>query len=355
MDKSTSPLLRVRPGKSSDNLLDGADHLSASISIDGASGPFELKRHRANPLIRPSDFPGAVAIFNPGQTIYKGKVLLLLPVQHNSGTYRGRAAAFTGHVATSDDGVHFDINPDPLFEPSTEAPYSIVTEQCIDYRITPLEGAYYIIHPGCGPWGTMGILSRTTDFKTRENLGIISLPDNRMPCLFPEKIKGRYLRLDRPYRVCPNDFHEMGNLWVSSSPDLLHWGDHRPLLKPGFSHWATTKIGPTPPIKTDEGWLVIIHGVSRSCAGHRYSIGAMLLDLEDPTRIIGLTKTAILSPSEPYEFNGIVPNVVFPAGAVALPGTDEIRVYYGCADTSVGLATGSLSGLINLCKRDKVS
>jgi hypothetical protein len=122
MNESSSPQLRVRPGKSSDDFIDGADHLPASISIDGASGPFELTRHSANPLIRPSDFPGAVAIFNPGQTIYNSKVLLLLPVQHNSGTYRGRAAAFTGHVATSDDGVHFDINPDPLFEPSTEAP-----------------------------------------------------------------------------------------------------------------------------------------------------------------------------------------------------------------------------------------
>lgn len=340
-------MLQARHRQPTDYSSDGVELLHGL-----ASSPYQLKRHTANPLIQPSDFPGSVAIFNPGQTIYNGKVLLLLPVQHNSGSFRGRPAAFTGHVATSEDGVHFDINPDPLFEPSTEAPYSIVTEQCIDYRITQLDGVYYIIHPGCGPWGTMGILSRTTDFKTRENLGIISLPDNRMPCLFPEKIKGRYMRLDRPYRVCPNDYHEMGNLWVSSSPDLLHWGDHQPLLKPGFTHWATTKIGPTPPIKTAEGWLVIIHGVSRSSAGHRYSIGAMLLDLEDPTRIIGLTHSAILSPAESYEFNGIVPNVVFPAGAVALFEKDEIRVYYGCADTSIGLATGSLSGLIDLCKAE---
>ena len=314
------------------------------------SQPFTLQRHPENPIIAPADFPGACAIFNPGQTVYDGKALLLVPVQHNSGCYRGKAAAFTGHVATSEDGVNFDINPDPLFEPSAEPPYSTVTEQCIDYRITPLDGAYYIIHPGCGPWGTMGILSRTTDFKTRENLGIISLPDNRMPCLFPKKIKGRYVRIDRPYRVAPNDFHEMGNLWVSYSPDLLHWGDHQPLLKPGFSYWAGTKIGPTPPVLTSEGWLVIIHGVSRSCAGHRYSIGAMLLDADDPTQVIGLTRSAILSPAEPYEFNGIVPNVTFPAGFVIFPELDEIRVYYGCADTSIGLATGCLSSLLKLCR-----
>lgn len=314
-----------------------------------SQSPYALTRHPANPILKPGDFPGAAAIFNPGQTLHDGKPLLLLPIQHNSGRYRGRAAAFTGHVATSEDGVRFEIDPEPLFAPSEEPPYSVVTEQCIDYRITRIEGWYYIVHPGCGPWGTMGILSRTRDFKTRENLGIISLPDNRMPCLFPEKIGGRYLRLDRPYRVCPNDFHEMGNLWLSSSPDLLHWGDHRPLLKPGFAHWATTKIGPTPPLKTEAGWLVVIHGVSRSCAGHRYSVGAMLLDLENPEKIIGLTRSSILSPAESYEFEGIVPNVVFPAGAVAMLERDELRVYYGCADTSVGLATGSLSGLISLC------
>jgi predicted GH43/DUF377 family glycosyl hydrolase len=122
--------------------------MNQNTSSTSQSSPYQLKRHTANPLIKPSDFPGSVAIFNPGQTIYNGKVLLLLPIQHNSGSFRGRPAAFTGHVATSEDGVHFDINPDPLFEPSTEAPYSIVTEQCIDYRITHLDGVYYIIHPG---------------------------------------------------------------------------------------------------------------------------------------------------------------------------------------------------------------
>ena len=314
---------------------------------------FVLKRHEANPIFTPKDFPGSYAVFNPGQTIYNGQVLLILPVGYNDGIGAGSPnTPFRGYVAKSSDGVSFEIDTEPLFVPGTEHPYSQVSEQCIDFRITRCEDTYYIIHPGCGPWGTMGILSKTDDFEKRENIDIISLPDNRMPCLFPEKIDGRYVRLDRPYRVAPNDFHEFGNRWVSYSPDLVHWGHHRPLLKPGFTHWATTKIGPTPPIKTNDGWLVIIHGVAFSSAGHRYSLGAMLLDLKNPEKIIGLTKSAILSPYEPYEFNGIVPNVVFPAGSVANFNDDEIRVYYGCADTYVGLAIGSLSELVDLCKKE---
>ena len=310
---------------------------------------FVLRRHPENPIISPSDFPGAYAIFNPGQTMFDGKYLLLLPVAHNSGERSEYAQDITAHVALSEDGVHFDITPEPLFKRTETGPIAKVREQCIDFRITKIDETYYIVHPGCGDWGTMGVLAKTEDFKSFENIDIISLPDNRVPCLFPEKINGKYYRLDRPYRVAPNDHHDMGNIWLSSSPDLVHWGAHRPLLKPGFSHWNTTKIGPVPPIKTPEGWLVVIHGVIETCTGHRYSMGAMLLDLEDPERIVGLTKGAILAPSEPYEFQGIVPNTVFPAGAIGNWENDEIRVYYGAADTCVGLATGSIRELVTAC------
>lgn len=308
-----------------------------------------LKRHPRNPILRPADFPGAYCIFNPGQTMFEGRTLLLVPVGHNSGHYRGREVDITAHVATSDNGVDFDIRPEPLFTRSTLYPFADVREQCIDFRITRIEDTYYVVHPGCGPWGTMGILAKTKDFRQIENLDIISLPDNRVPCLFPEKINGCYARLDRPYRVCPNDFHEMGNLWISYSPDLIHWGRHRPLLKPGFSHWNSTKIGATPPIRTPAGWLVMLHGVTRSCAGHRYAIGAMLLDLQNPEKILGVTRSALLAPTEPYEFQGIVPNVVFPAGAIGDIERDELRIYYGAADTCIGLATGCLSDVVQLC------
>lgn len=311
-----------------------------------------LKRHPANPILTPRDiaFTEAYAVFNPGQTLFEGRTLLLLPVAHNAGENGPLGQDITAHVALSDDGVHFDIDPEPLFRRTATGPIGAVREQCIDFRITKFGDTYYVIHPGCGPWGTLGILGKTTDWKTFENIDIISLPDNRLPCLFPEKINGRYCRLDRPYRVAPHDFHEFGNIWLSYSPDLKFWGMHRPLLKPGFSHWNSTKIGPTPPIKTPAGWLVIIHGVIEHCAGHRYSIGAMLLDPVNPERVLGVTRSALLSPSEPYEFHGIVPNAVFPAGAIGDVEKDELRIYYGCADTCVGLATGKLSAVVAACQ-----
>ncbi len=313
---------------------------------------FVLKRYPDNPIISPGDIPGAYAVFNPGQTMFEGKYLLILPIAHNATDKSDYGQDITAHVALSDDGISFDINPTPLFKRTSHGHIGKVREQCIDFRVTKIEDTYYIVHPGCGDWGTMGILGKTKDFKHFENIDIISLPDNRIPSLFPEKINGKYYRLDRPYRVAPNDNHDMGNIWLSSSPDLIHWGQYRPVLKPGFSYWNSTKIGPTPPIKTPEGWLVIIHGVTGSCSGHRYCIGAMLLDLENPDKIIGLTKSAILSPSEDYEYNGIVPNVVFPAGAIGDWDKDEIRVYYGAADTYVGLANGSIKELVELCKRE---
>lgn len=311
-----------------------------------------LKRHDTNPVITPAAFPGAYAVFNPGQTTYDGKTLLLVPVAHNASDKSRFGQDITAHVATSSDGVRFEINPEPLFKRSTVPPFSTVREQCIDFRITKIEDTYYVIHPGCGPWGTLGILAKTKDWKSLENIDIISLPDNRMPCLFPEKINGKYYRFDRPYRVIPNDHHEFGNLWLSSSPDLIHWGSYRPLLKPGYSHWNSTKIGPTPPVRTPKGWFSLVHGVIGTCAGYRYSIGGLLLDLENPERIIGLSKSAFLFPSEPYDYQGIVPNVVFPAGFIGDWDKDVLRLYYGSSDTYIGMAHGSLREAVELCLKE---
>lgn len=309
-----------------------------------------LIKYSGNPIISPKDFPGAKAVFNPGQTVFNGKTIMLISVLHNKPfEYKGIMQMTTTHVAESEDGINFKINKEPFIYKKNEEPYATTGEQCIDLRITKMEDTYYIIHPGSGPWGTFGILGKTKDFITHENIEIISLPDNRLPCLFPEKINGLYARLDRPYRVAPHDFHYMGNIWISYSPDLIFWGKHRPLLKAGFSHWAGTKIGPIPPIKTKAGWLVLIHGVEENCSGHRYCVGAMLLDLKNPEIILGKTYSTILEPYEAYEFNGIAPNVVFICGALADEEKDELKVYYGCADTYIGLATGKLSELIDTC------
>ncbi len=313
---------------------------------------YQLQRDDRNPLLTPADFPGAAAVFNCGQTMMGDETILLVAIIHRSGHYRGVPGA-TSHVARSADGIHFQINPEPFLQRPDFEPYRRIDQGPIDTRVTYMEDWYYIVHPGGGcPWGTLGILGRTKDFERYEYLDVISLPDNRVPCLFPGKIGGYYMRLDRPYRVAPNEHHTDGNMWIARSPDLVHWGHFRPLLTPGFAPWAQTKIGPTSPIRTEKGWLTIIHGVALSCAGYRYSLGAMLLDLEDPERIIGLTRGSILSPDTEYERQGVVPNVVFTCGAIAEPDADRIRMYYGAADTCIGLATGSLSGLVEACLRD---
>ncbi len=319
--------------------------------METVHGQSVFRRHPGNPILSPKDFPGADAVFNCGQTWYEGRPLLLVSILHQSGYYRGVRGATT-HVARTQDGIQFDIDPEPFLQKNDDPLFGSVDNHPIDTRITRLEDTYYVVHPSSGEWGTFGILGKTTDFMRHEYVEIISLPDNRVPCLFPEKIGGAYWRLDRPYRVGANNLHDMGNIWACQSPDLIHWGRYRPLLHTGFSFWSHEKIGPVPPVKTPEGWLVLIHGVSSTCAGRTYRLGAMLLDLDDPTQVIGRTMTPLLSPDTAYEQCGRVPNVVFSCGLLCDVDRNELSLYYGCADTSIGLAKADLDEVISLCKNE---
>lgn len=251
----------------------------------------------------------------------------------------------------SDDGINFTIRPKPFITQSITPEIKELDNWVIDPRVSYVseDDTYYIIRPMSSSWGCVDMLMRTKDFETCEEMGIIALPNNRVPCLFQGKVNGKYARLDRPYSFGQGTPIN-GNIWISFSDDLIHWGQYKPLLKP-FTNWSSGKIGPTPPIKTKHGWLVIIHGV-KALAGHvRYSLGAVLLDLDDPTKVIGKASSPILTPNEVYEYTGHVPNVVFACGAIADEANDEIRVYYGAGDTCVGLATGKLSEIIEMCKK----
>jgi beta-1,4-mannooligosaccharide/beta-1,4-mannosyl-N-acetylglucosamine phosphorylase len=142
-----------------------------------------------------------------------------------------------------------------------------------------------------------------------------------------------------------------GDVWYSESPDLIHWGRHRHVLAPVRLTWESTKVGAGPtPIETDEGWLMIYHGVLTSCNGFVYSMGAALLDLDEPWKVISRAPQYLLSPQASYEQVGDVPNVVFPCGALFDAGADRVSIYYGAADTVVCLAHGHLSEILEVVR-----
>ncbi len=235
---------------------------------------------------------------------------------------------------------------------TTEGRYAIYEEYGIeDPRITKIDDIYYITYTCYSRYACCVGLARTTDFRTFERMGVISLPDNKDVVLFPEKIGGRYARLDRPLTVVG----ERGDIWISYSPDLLHWGDPRPVMEPRKGRWDSKKIGAgAPPIKTEQGWLEIYHGVRETASGALYRLGVVLLDLEDPSQVIGRAAEAILSPIATEDFLGNVMNVVFTCGAI-LEDDGEVKIYYGAADQVMCLATARVDDLIALCLKESSS
>lgn len=300
-----------------------------------------LKRHPANPIIQPAQMPvPCSSVFNCGAVRVGSEILLLLRVEDMA-----RENHF--HVARSQDGVHFQVEKQPI-----EYPLRDVEKRCLenrfDMRITPLEGSYYVTHASwLGGYGSCIGTARTQDFKHFEPFGELSVPSNRNAALFPDKIKGRYARLERPQNTDGS-----GRIWVSYSPDLLYWGQARPVELP-ITAWSRAKAGAGAiPIKTEQGWLCIYHATAKNCATENYYLGVMLLDLEQPEKVIAAPREFILQPEMPYECMGQVPNVVFTNGAIV---TDEsiVNIYYGGADTRICLAQASLDELVHFCLKAK--
>lgn len=251
------------------------------------------------------------------------------------------------HYAHSADGIHFDIDEDRslCFLPD-EFPYKDRIEGIYDPRITRIEDWYYITHnTGSEGFGTRISLHRTRDFRTVEPMGFISPPDNRNCVLFPERINGDYVRLERPHGLASE-----GDIYISFSPDLIHWGRHQLLYPRNYRRWESVKVGAgAPPIKTEAGWLAVYHAARGGCSGHTYSAGCMLLDLEDPTKIIGKMDEYLFQAEAPYELTGLTSHVVFPTGLVRHGEGDELKIYYGAADWSIALATARESDLVEAC------
>ncbi len=308
-----------------------------------------LTRHPGNPLLDVRDFPGIAQIYNPSPAKVGEETVLLVSVVDHRTRRTGRDVGET-RIARSRDGVHFDLSRENFITmDSPEYPWSLA-KHFIDNRVTKIGDAWYIVTPVMldGFDCPVGLLGRTKDFRTYERLDIITQPRNRGASLFPEKIGGKYYKLDRP----GGGDGSTGDIWLSSSPDLLHWGGFRPVLAANYKFWNMLKIGPTPPVRTDKGWLDIIHGVFTPAGGTYYYIGAMLLDLTEPWRVIGKTSSYLLKPDEDYERHGNCDNTVFPCGALVEPERDLLRLYYGACDSCICLATGSLAEIVDACLKE---
>jgi len=297
-----------------------------------------LRRHESNPIITPDDMPfNCYTVMNSGATMFNNQVILVLRVEDCT-----RHTDF--YVAKSDDGIHFTVSPEPIKYPLSPMEERIGTAHRFDMRVTKLEGKYYGYRAAwMHPWGCGVALCTTDDFVNFKHLYNISEPSNRNAVLFPEKINGMYARLDRPQATSDN-----GSLWISYSPDLEFWGRSMPLNMPQTA-WSTNKSGAGAiPIKTPQGWLEIYHATAPTCSSMNYHLGAMLMDLDDPSKVIAAPKEFILAAEKDYECMGQTPNVVFTSGAVEMPdGT--LNVYYGGADTRMCLAQTTVKELVDFC------
>ena len=298
--------------------------------------PDLLHRWEGNPILTADDVPFRCnTVFNGSPVKIGDEYLLLLRVEGQ------RGYSFFA-LARSDDGYHFEVDPAPVLLPEKEGPFAKYESRGLeDPRITYLEGNYYIVYTAASDFGARIAIAKTEDFLSYERIALISEPGNKDGVLFPEKINGKYARLDRPLGE-----RDYGCIWVSYSDDLIHWGGHEVVLEPRPGYWGADRIGASvPPIKTEKGWLEIYHGFKMVSSGPIYRMGTVLLDLENPAKVIARGEEAILSPREKYERIGDVNNVVFACGAIVEPD-NEVKIYYGGADTCLCVATVSIDELI---------
>jgi len=315
----------------------------------------------ANPILTKDQVPfDAELIFNAGVTKFNGKYVMVFRNDYGKTEeeYRKKPGSFRTNLglATSDDGIRWEVAPEPVFRIKTDE-----FHRAYDPRLTVIDGRCYMCFAANSPHGIRGGIAVTDDFCNFDIL-YLSEPDNRNMVLFPEKIGGDFCRLDRPMPVYCRPNPEAFDLWLSRSPNLRYWGGHRCLLtRDDVPMMSNCKVGPgAPPIKTAQGWLTTFHAVWKldECsldAWHSwnkiYSAGIMLLDLDDPSKILGIADKPLLAPAADYEKKGFRGSVIFPGGMI-LEESGEVKIYYGAADTVECLATANVDELIKLCKRN---
>jgi beta-1,4-mannooligosaccharide/beta-1,4-mannosyl-N-acetylglucosamine phosphorylase len=297
-------------------------------------------RYDKNPVIGRNIIQSGGRIFNSAIIPYGKEFIGVFRADHRNGYPQL-------HLGKSKDGVKWEMEDEHIkFHNEDGSPTKPILYG-YDPRLVEIEGAYYITWCNYFNGPTVGV-AKTQDFKTFTQLENAFLPFNRNGVLFPRRINGNFVMLNRP---SDNGHTPFGDIYLSESPDLTYWGKHRLVMKTSHYWWKNTKLGAGPvPIETTEGWLLIYHGVCTTCSGLIYSIGAALLDIDNPSKVIHDCENYILTPEEPYETTGFVPNVCFPCATLQDADTGRIAVFYGAADTYSALAFTQVDELIEYIK-----
>ncbi len=347
-----------------------------------------VDRYPENPLVRPSDVRPTVdgwevlCSFNAGVIEHNGEILMLMRVAERPKNHRKdlvmvpimdfeegtarlkvlqfgsnddgidlrdpRVVCFPGKVfltsishlrlARSKDGRHFEIEDKPALWPDQQ--YEAYGLE--DPRITKLGDTFYVVYKGVAPDGITQCLASTKDFVHWEKHGIILPPENMDAMILPDKVRGKYVALHRPYpRMIGTP-----NMWAAYSDDLIHWGQHKFMLGCASGTWEGGRVGGgAVPFMTERGWLEIYHAATPD---DHYCLGALLLDKDYPEKVLAKSPEPILSPEAPYEVNGFKPNVVFTCGAVVRD--DTVSIYYGAADEVMAGADMSVSEILDSLK-----
>lgn len=298
-----------------------------------------FERHPANPILTAADWPyPAHSVFNPGATqLADGTTLLLCRVEDR----RGHSHLCAARSANGVDGWVIDRTPTLMADPSR---YPEELWGIEDPRLTfvPELGKYAVAYTAFSKGGPGVALALTADFREFERLGLVMQPDDKDAALLPRRIDGQWALLHRP--MADSGAHA----WISYSPDLTNWGGHKLVLQARRgAWWDANKVGLSPPlIETPRGWLMIYHGVRQTASGSLYRLGLALLDLEHPDRVLRRGDMWVFGPEASYECIGDVGNVAFPCGCTLGADGDTLFMYYGAADTSIALATGSIARLL---------
>ncbi|NMH26898.1 glycoside hydrolase family 130 protein [Flavobacterium silvaticum] len=344
-------------------------------------------RFAQNPILSPSDIPSSTkgleitCLLNPGVFEFDGKKWLIVrvaerpaqkettisfPVLTPNGkteiieiskdhpdliatdarviNYQGKDYLTTlSHLRllSSEDGIHFT---EPEGYPLLVGEGDQETFGIEDCRVVEIEGTYYLTFTSVSDKGVAVGLRTTKDWKTFEKHGLIFPAHNKDCAIFEEKVNGKFYALHRPSSV------DIGGnyIWIASSPDGLHWGEHKCIVTTRKGHWDSKRVGAgAAPIKTHKGWLEIYHGANEN---HQYCLGAFLLDLDNPTKVISRTDAPIMVPTADYEISGFFGNVVFTNGHIVEPDDDTVTMYYGASDEFVCGATFSIKEILSLLK-----